>query len=402
MTERVVALSELVDEGLLEVGAGRPRSVDLDRFPLPILRVADVLDGKIETPLGGYTRQPWQQEMGPKASKPGDVVLTVKGTVGRVAIMPSDSHCFAYSPQLCYFRPSAGGPLKSRYLYYWFKSADFWRQADALKGQTDMADFLSLGDVCSLKLSLPSRAQQGGVVAVLGALDDKIAVNERIAETAMELAKARYSRVPATAQTTIREIAAVFDGPHATPVKTQHGPWFLSISSLRNGMLDLGESAHLSEGDFPRWTKRVQPQAGDVLFSYETRLGEAAVMPSGVRATLGRRMALLRAKDKHVSGTLLLHAFLDSEFQAEIQRRTVYGATVDRIPLKEVPAWPISLPAEENRAELTAALDALHARMEQTVVENRALVELRDTLLPQLVTGKVRVKDAVRVVEDAV
>ncbi|MGW1667088.1 restriction endonuclease subunit S, partial [Streptomyces microflavus] len=178
MSERTVKLSELVGENLLEIGAGRPRSVDLDRYPLPILKVADVLDGKIESSFQDYVSEACEQVMGLKISMPGDIVLTTKGTVGRVAIMPAEGPRFAYSPQLCYFRPDANGPLKPRYMYYWFKSVDFWKQADALKGQTDMADFLSLGDIYSLKLRLPSLAQQASVVDILGALDDKIAVNE--------------------------------------------------------------------------------------------------------------------------------------------------------------------------------------------------------------------------------
>ncbi|MBA3014540.1 MAG: restriction endonuclease subunit S, partial [Proteobacteria bacterium] len=96
--------------------------------------------------------------------------------------------------------------------------------------------------------------------------------------------------------TTISEIAAVFDGPHATPKKIEAGPCFLSISSLEKGRLDLTKSAYLSEIDFKKWTKRVTPQKGDLLFSYETRLGEAALMPDGIRACLGRRMGWLRPK----------------------------------------------------------------------------------------------------------
>lgn len=46
MPDRTVTFSELANEDLIEVGAGRPRSV-LDQYPaLPILRVADVLDGE--------------------------------------------------------------------------------------------------------------------------------------------------------------------------------------------------------------------------------------------------------------------------------------------------------------------------------------------------------------------
>ncbi|MGW0103524.1 hypothetical protein ACWDWR_36935, partial [Nocardia sp. NPDC003354] len=200
----------------------------------------------------------------------------------------------------------------------------------------------------------------------------------------------------------IGDLAELFDGPHATPEKTATGPWFLSISSLKNGYLDLSESAHLSEEDFPRWTRRVQPRAGDVLFSYETRLGDAALMPPGTRSSLGRRMALLRSKSAAVSGSLLLHAYLSPAFQDEIRRRTVHGATVDRLPLKEMPGWRIPLPAQGERERLSAKLDALHASVTQTANENRTLADLRDTLLPQLLSGKLRVKDAVRTVEEVV
>jgi type I restriction enzyme, S subunit len=94
----------------------------------------------------------------------------------------------------------------------------------------------------------------------------------------------------------IGELAEIFDGPHATPPKTSDGPVFLGISNLAQGRLDLANTEHLSEEDYMRWTRRVEPQTGDVVFSYETRLGEAAFIPSDLRCCLGRRMGLLRAR----------------------------------------------------------------------------------------------------------
>ncbi|MFJ3810561.1 restriction endonuclease subunit S [Streptomyces sp. NPDC090073] len=250
---------------------------------------------------------------------------------------------------------------------------------------------------------IPERREQDAIAEVFGALDDRILLNERIRETALGLAGACYEAADFGGEPElIGDVAELFDGPHATPQKTESGPWFLSISSLKNGYLDLSESAHLSEEDFPRWTRRVQPQAGDVLFSYETRLGDAALMPRGIRGSLGRRMALLRSKCATVSGSLLLHAYLSPAFQEEIKRRTVHGATVDRLPLKEMPGWRILLPAEGERERLSAKLDALHASVMQGANENRTLADLRDTLLPQLLSGKLRVKDAVRTVEEVV
>ncbi|MCA1674887.1 MAG: restriction endonuclease subunit S [Actinobacteria bacterium] len=155
------------------------------------------------------------------------------------------------------------------------------------------------------------------------------------------------------------DVSQVFDGPHATPKKTERGPWFLSISSLDGGRLNLSESAHLSEEDFIRWTRRVTPEPGDVLFSYETRLGNAALMHGGVRACLGRRMGLLRPYKRVVDPRFLLFAYLSPEFQATIQSRKIHGATVDRIPLVDLSTWPIRLPALAEQRAIAGMLGAL-------------------------------------------
>ncbi|QTR06365.1 restriction endonuclease subunit S, partial [Saccharothrix algeriensis] len=50
--------------------------------------------------------------------------------------------------------------------------------ASSRKSQTDMADYLNLSDIRSLSITVPDRRQQHAIVDILGALDDKIAVNE--------------------------------------------------------------------------------------------------------------------------------------------------------------------------------------------------------------------------------
>jgi type I restriction enzyme S subunit len=186
----------------------------------------------------------------------------------------------------------------------------------------------------------------------------------------------------------ISDVADIFDGPHATPKKTHDGPWFLSISSLNGGRLLLEESAHLSEDDFVRWTRRVEPRPGDVLFSYETRLGEAALMPAGIRACLGRRMGLLRPREGG-HPRFLLYAFLGPGFQSEIARRTIQGATVDRVPLNELGEWPILIPDYATQVAIAEVLGALDDKIEA----NRRLTNHCDeawrTLLATVTDGEV-------------
>lgn len=404
MADQQFTFADLVKAGDVTFGDGyRTKKSEHGNPGLPILRVAEVHDGVIKPEFADHVSNTYRAAMGAKVSRWGDIVLTTKGTVGRVATIPARSPEFVYSPQVCFFRTPEGSRLESKYLYYWFKGSEFWDQAGSRKSQTDMADYLNLSDIRSLSITVPDRLQQQAVVDVLGALDDKIAVNERIRGATLNLACAFYQASAMSHEPErIGDIALLFDGPHATPQKTESGPWFLSISSLKDGYLDLAESAHLSEDDFPRWTRRVQPEGGDVLFSYETRLGDAALMPHGIRSSLGRRMALLRSKSPSLSGSVLLHAYLSSTFQEEIRRRTIHGATVDRLPLKEMPAWPISLPTAEDRGRLSAKLDRMHTHLMHAAKESRTLATLRDTLLPQLMSGKVRVREAEKIVEDAV
>lgn len=52
----------------------------------------------------------------------------------------------------------------------------------------------------------------------------------------------------------------IFDGPHATPRESEEGPIFLGIGNVTSdGRLDLSEIRHVSEQEFPIWTRRVTP-----------------------------------------------------------------------------------------------------------------------------------------------
>jgi type I restriction enzyme S subunit len=165
-------------------------------------------------------------------------------------------------------------------------------------------------------------------------------------------------------QAQLRDLVEIFDGPHATPKKVSSGPIFLGVSNLSRGRLDLAETEHLSEDDFVRWTRRVTPRAGDVVFSYETRLGEAALVPRDLKCCLGRRMGLLRARDRAIDPRYLLYAYLGPEFQETIRRRTIRGSTVDRIPLIEMPGFPITIPDIETQEKIAHILGTLDDKIE--------------------------------------
>ncbi|QHD85428.1 hypothetical protein GR168_08550 [Gordonia sp. JH63] len=126
----------------------------------------------------------------------------------------------------------------------------------------------------------------------------------------------------------------------------------------------------MSDDDFAKWTRRVTPRENDLLFSYETRLGEAALMPPGVEACLGRRMALLRPDPGLIVPRYLLYLYLSPGFQHIIATHTIHGATVPRIGLATMPEWEVEIPSLDDQraiAEVLGALDDKITANERTI-----------------------------------
>ena len=161
----------------------------------------------------------------------------------------------------------------------------------------------------------------------------------------------------------VQDIAEVFDGPHATPPKSDDGPIYLGIPSiLPDGGIDYENSKRISYADFPKWTKRVTPRKDDVVFSYEANLESYAIIPEGFEGCLGRRMALMRPDTTKVNPRFLFYYMSSPQWRGVIAERTVLGATVNRIPIATFPQFPIELPPlgiQERISSILMAYDNL-------------------------------------------
>src|SRR5947207_3007534 len=82
--------------------------------------------------------------------------------------------------------------LDPRFLYFYMRSQQFSRQLDAVKGETDMADYVSLTAQRRLQVPMPPLVLQLAIASVLGALDDKIHLNRRLNETLEAMARAIF------------------------------------------------------------------------------------------------------------------------------------------------------------------------------------------------------------------
>jgi type I restriction enzyme S subunit len=373
---------------------------------VPVIRGANMAGPYIGGEFAFVTKEKFARDLTRSSVVSGDLIFTQRGTLGQVAMVPAAHYAeYVVSQSQMGLRVDEA-VADPKFVYYACRDARFLKQISDNSISTGVPH-INLGILARLTIPRPPLADQRAIADVLGALDDKVAANERVGNVAMKLSHSLVLRVIGSTgteliRTNFGELGELFDGPHATPTRRSEGPYFLNISSLKSGRLDLTESDHVSESDFSNWTRRVTPQAGDLLFSYETRIGQAALMPDDVRACLGRRMALLRPDQARVDPVFLLHFYLSPAFQRTIERNTIHGATVPRIGLATMGDWEVEIPALQEQHAIAGALGSLHEDVVQSERESARLESVRDELLPLLMSGKVRVKDAEAVLSDAI
>jgi type I restriction enzyme S subunit len=180
----------------------------------------------------------------------------------------------------------------------------------------------------------------------------------------------------------IKEVyLGLYDGPHATPKPAYDGPVFLGIKNItEDGKLDLSEIRHIAEEDFPKWTKRVLPRPGDIVFTYEATLNRYAIIPKGFRGCLGRRLALIRPDPQKIDTRFLFYYFFGEEWRKTISEKTIFGSTVDRIPIISFPEFEISLPPLSTQRRIAAILSAYDDLIENNTRRIKILEEMAQAL----------------------
>lgn len=165
----------------------------------------------------------------------------------------------------------------------------------------------------------------------------------------------------------------IYDGPHATPKEADEGPIFLGIKNVTpQGTLDFSEMRHVSEQEYPKWTKRVVPRENDIVFSYEATLHRYALIPEGFRGCLGRRMALVRPDTTKVTPRFLHYYFLTPAWRSVVEANIISGATVDRVPLTKFPDFEVRLPAIDDQRRIASILSAY----DDLIENNRRRIQL--------------------------
>ncbi|MBU4492024.1 MAG: restriction endonuclease subunit S, partial [Euryarchaeota archaeon] len=331
------------------------------------------------------------------------IVITSRGTVGKICLLP---YPMSFN-QTCYGLVVKKG-INPLYLFYKLKSMR--SQIDSLSYGT-VFDTITKKTFDELKFSLPSENEQRAIASILGAFDDKIALNRQMNCTLEAIGQALFKHW---------FVELEFPNEEGKPYRSSGGEmvdselgevpagWRVGtlkdICEISMGQSPPGETYNetgdglpfyqgISDFGFRFPSRRVYctsptrfAEDGDVLLSVRAPIGSLNVAEE--RCAIGRGVAALRLKGKQ-SGYLyyLLRATQSgwNKFEAE---GTVFGS----VTKSDVHDFKVILLPETLYSWFGSLVEPLDKQIATNEKQSRTSAALRNALLPKLMSGEIRVK----------
>jgi len=371
-------------------GEYRPRPDEFVDGGISFIRAADLVDGRVSFERASRINETALKRIRKGIGAPGDVLLSHKGTVGKVAMAPHDAEPFVCSPQTTLWRSLNQGHLDGRFLHAFLRSRDFQAQLASESAQTDMAPYVSLTQQRRLLIPVPAITRQRAIAEVLGALDDKIAANRRVAEAADRVARESYSRISTGALIALADLA---DNPRIQAQPPFDDGVYVGLEHVPRRHMwldDFGGAGGLASGKF-----RFEP--GDVLFGKLRPYFHKVVVAdrSGVCST---DILVVRPRTRSLQG--FVWAALASDAVVGRVSAMVEGTRMPRTSWSDLAACQIPWPGNAEAQEMSRVIQSLGIRASAGYAESRQLAQLRDTLLPHLMSGRITVRQAETLAEE--
>ena len=320
----------------------------------------------------------------------GDLVVTHRGTVGQVSMIPRQSRYMRYVASTSHVKvrldPKTAHP---EFYYYWFLSAagqySILENASTV-GVPGIAQPVST--VKRLRVPHPPLETQRAIAEVLGALDDKIAANAREVQLADDLAGTLF----------VAGLEVGSEERHLGDVATFHNRRRVPLSSVERGARPgvvpyFGAAGRLDYVD-------------EALFDEHLLLvGEDGSVVQGDGRPVTQYIWGPSWVNNHA------HVLTGDGITTELLRLAVRrcsvvslvtGAVQPKISMGNLKTLQLELPTGGQCDLLAEQVDALAAVLRAKTDESRSLAATRDALLPLLMSGKVTVRDAESVVEGVV
>ncbi|MDF1866673.1 MAG: restriction endonuclease subunit S [Saprospiraceae bacterium] len=274
-----------------------------------------------------------------------------------------------------------------------------------------------------IEFKIPELNEQKAIASILSALDDKIELNLQMNKTLEAMAMALYKHwfvdfgpfqdgefveselgeIPKGWE--VKPLSAVTskitDGAHHSPKSVKRGMPMASVKDMRAWNFNINTCRKISDEDYEKLINQgCKPMKNDVVIAKDgSYLKHAFVVEKDLDIVLLSSIAIL--KPNGLLDAQLLNLYLKLNSVKSRMKSIVSGAAIQRIVLKEFRKFLTIIPPIEIQNKALEEIDILIKKCWNNNSENQSLTKLRDTLLPKLISGEVRVKEAAEIISES-
>lgn len=385
-----VKLGDLLkDKYILEIqdgnhGEKHPKQSDYVKAGerIPFLMANDLESGQVDLKNCNYISKGQAEKLRIGFSKEGDVLLTHKGNLGRVAIVPKNKFEFMMlTPQVTYYRVN-NERLDRDFLKYSFLNSSFQGQIQTISPQSTRP-YVGITAQRDLEIYFNEDIQiQRNAVSTLAKIDGKIEVNNKIAKTLEEMAQSIFKEWFSSeegAKYTLLDVADYVNGGVFGKIinKEKSGLPLLKIADLNRGITDNTE-----------WIDKEVPQKyyvndGNLLFSWSGSVG-IYIWDKG-KAILNQHIFNVLPRDGYSLG--FVYFLLKNKLRIFKHTAGAKATTMGHIKKEHLRDEFVFIPKGKDRS----IFDALYRQLVNLKTENQKLAAVRDLLLPKLMKGEIKV-----------
>ncbi len=192
----------------------------------------------------------------------------------------------------------------------------------------------------------------------------------------------------------------VTDGPHETPIFLDEGVPFISAEAIKNDRIDFERKrGYISRSDHERFSKKYSPKIGDIyMVKSGATTGNVAVVETEEEFNIWSPLAVVRPDSKKAITDFIFYFMKSKTFFQSVEISWSFG-TQQNIGMGVIENIPIALPPLEEQRKIGCFLKNSIKKIDHIISKTEYLImlirEYRTTLISEVVTGKIDVRDEV-------
>ena len=318
----------------------------------------------------------------------GDLLMTIVGTIGRVAIVPEELKGICLQRSVAVIKPERE-IVNNRYLMYQLQNMRPFLEKEA-RGVAQKGIYLK--QVSQLDIKLPELEHQMQIVKVLDKASKLIFLRRQQLAKLDELVKVRFvemfgepvSNPMGWEKKKLQDVCyKLTDGTHFSPESYDEGDYkYITAKNIKSDGFDFSNITYVPESVHRTIYERCNPELGDVLYIKDgATTGIAMVNSLEEEFSLLSSVALLKQNRKVIDGRFLCGVLNNAEMYKSI-RSNMGGAAITRLTIAKLQKIMVIVPPLPLQKQFAAFVKRVD-QQKQTVQQSLEKLELMKNALMQ-------------------